>query len=92
MLCYGDVDGSYIPGTSVKALFTYEVNPDTHIISFINKSKNAKNYKWEFGDGEMSNEISPFKKFNIPGTYSVKLSVIGVANDYDYTNINITIK
>jgi PKD repeat protein len=33
------------------------------------------NWSWDFGDGNLSNEQNPVHTYNVPGTYSVSLSV-----------------
>lgn len=42
-------------------------------IKFKNESKKAETYKWDFGDGNTSNETSPEHKYYLSGSYTVKL-------------------
>ena len=62
------------------------INPATSTVSFKNESnklplfgsyhyQNFKRYqyRWNFGDGSFSNEVSPAHSFNAPGVYTVKL-------------------
>lgn len=43
-------------------------------ISFTNKSSNAKDYTWDFGDGTAnSNNINPIHEYTTPGVYNVTL-------------------
>lgn len=42
-------------------------------LSFTNTSQGAVGAFWDFGDGTSSNQLSPQKVFNTPGTYSVSL-------------------
>lgn len=43
-------------------------------ITFTDCSKEAVNYKWDFGDGTTSTEKAPKKSFEKSGTYTVKLT------------------
>jgi gliding motility-associated-like protein len=43
-------------------------------VSFINKSKNATAYQWDFGDGTRSNETTPTHRYETSGTYVVELN------------------
>lgn len=43
--------------------------------SFINNSKNATSYVWDFGDGTQSTEMNPTHKYLHSGQYNVKLTV-----------------
>lgn len=43
------------------------------IIKFINNSGNATSFEWDFGDGSTSNALSPSYKYDVPGSYTVKL-------------------
>jgi len=42
-------------------------------VSFINESKKADSYLWDFGDGNTSTEESPEHKYFLSGKYNVKL-------------------
>ena len=54
---------------------------------FINKSKNAQSFLWDFGDGQSSNASSPFHSYAQQGKYEVK--IIGYMDDCsgDYSEI-----
>jgi PKD repeat protein len=41
--------------------------------TFFNKSVNAVEYSWDFGDGSTSDEQSPSHDYNVPGSYTVTL-------------------
>lgn len=42
---------------------------------FLNKSSNPSDNYWEFGDGTASRKVNPTHVYNIPGRYTVKLTV-----------------
>jgi len=44
------------------------------IVNFINTSNNAIFYRWDFGDGDTSNLISPFHTYLSTGMYQVSLN------------------
>ncbi len=46
-------------------------------VLFENKTINALNYNWNFGDGTSSKEINPTKTFSVEGNYSVTLTATG---------------
>ena len=59
-----------------------EFSPTPDVISlldpvclFVNKSKNAIKYLWNFGDGDTSTAFSPEHKYTQEGTYEIKLVV-----------------
>ena len=60
------VDAAPVPG------FTSDVNFLT--VSFTNNSINGTTYKWDFGDGESSNETDPVYTYAAPGEYIVTLT------------------
>lgn len=43
-------------------------------VSFINASRNSDSYRWDFGDGTTSNEISPSKTYYNSGDFQVTLT------------------
>ena len=46
-------------------------------IAFTNSSENADKYRWDFDNGQFSEEVSPQHTFNSKGTFSVKLTALG---------------
>jgi gliding motility-associated-like protein len=56
---------------------------------FIPTNPKAEQYRWEFGDGEHSNEMSPQHTYNEPGVYDVRLQA--TAKD-ETTTINQTVE
>jgi len=46
-------------------------------IRFANTSTTGQSYLWDFGDGNTSTAENPTHVYGAPGTYSVKLIVIG---------------
>ncbi|HLP73424.1 MAG TPA: PKD domain-containing protein [Bacteroidales bacterium] len=62
------------------AEFTIEVNGDAEVgkeVHFINNSRNAVSYDWDFGDGYGSSDESPDYIYNSTGTYTVTLTATG---------------
>jgi PKD repeat protein len=43
-------------------------------VTFTNKSMNATEYIWDFGDGTTSTEVHPTHTFVVPGTYIIQLT------------------
>jgi len=60
-------------------------------ISFVNESSNANEFLWDFGDNTTSTLESPSHTFDKPGSYSVKLTVVGEDGSATVSQ-NITIK
>lgn len=74
----------------VVAGFTYTVNPATGTVTFINISENARDYQWDFGDGETSTEINPVNSY-FAGTYRIVLTAVNPAGASDSIDNEITI-
>lgn len=55
-------------------------------VAFKNNSINAKEYKWDFGDGGFSSEINPAHTYTAPGKYKIRL----IATNYQTCNIHDT--
>jgi PKD repeat protein len=53
-------------------------------VQFINLSKNATAYLWDFGDGEISTNVNPVYTYLNPGTYNPVLYAWGVGGQ-DHT-------
>jgi PKD repeat protein len=63
------------------------------MISFINTSKDADSYEWNFGDGGISTETNSSHSFNTGGIYNVSLKVFsknGKKSDEAIVSITIT--
>ncbi len=76
---------------TVTSGYTYTVNEDTGTVTFINISTNARDYLWNFGDGEASSEINPIKTF-ASGTYTIALKASNVAGASDTFEDEITLE
>ncbi|MBT8310258.1 MAG: PKD domain-containing protein [Bacteroidia bacterium] len=74
----------------VIAEFTYTVNQETGVVTFLNTSENANIYMWDFGDSESSTEVNPSHLYQ-PGTYEVVLSARNIASPYKTFSSSITI-
>ncbi len=81
-------DDAVLP--KVEAGYTYTVNIDTGVVTFINISENGNTYEWNFGDGETSTLINPVKAYE-NGTYTVTLNAMNVAGASDTFEDQITI-
>lgn len=57
-----------------EASFQYELNNLT--VHFTNTSQDAESYRWEFGNGDISEEISPIVNYESIGDYVVCLEAI----------------
>lgn len=55
---------------------------------FINYSKDANNYIWDFGDGESSTESNPTHTYAKSGKYTVTLNAFTINNCVHTTSIN----
>src|SRR5690349_21684763 len=59
-------------------------------IQFTNTSENATAFKWSFGDGTTSKEVSPKKSFQSSGVYLVSLVSTGEGGS-TISNLSITV-
>ncbi|MEQ9168141.1 MAG: PKD domain-containing protein, partial [Fulvivirga sp.] len=75
----------------VEANFTYTINENTGVVTFLNTTENANDYLWDFGDGQTSEEVSPVKKYN-NGTYTVTLAASNVAGGFGSFTDTLNIK
>lgn len=55
------------------ASFSYETSHPFYV-KFVNTSRDADRYSWDFGDGQKSTEKSPTHKYSGKGVYKVTLS------------------
>jgi len=105
---YGVNSGSYIAtrtsscGTAIDTIvITQSPDPvaviDTNQVSYAtvvfgNNSTDATTYAWDFGDGNTSNEATPFHIYTNGGSYTVILSATGpCGTDVDTMVINLSI-
>ena len=60
-------------------------------IYFTNKSRDAKYYEWDFGDGTSSTAVNPAHKYSRSGLYTVTLTAISKDNIIDraYQDIEV---
>ena len=83
-----DDDG---PTEEPMAIFQYLPKDDNFMeINFVNFSKQAKSYHWEFGDGTSSDEIDPVHLYSSFDTFKVELTAINSAGS-SVTTKNIII-
>jgi hypothetical protein len=78
---------SYSPGTEAVTVSTfnpccalaatYEMENDGYEFTFTNTSTGASSYLWEFGDGNVSEEVSPVHTYAAAGDYTVCLTAFG---------------
>ena len=54
---------------------TYETKAPSQL-SFLNKSKKADQFLWNFGDGNTSEEFEPNHKYIVSGKYTISLTAI----------------
>ena len=59
----------------------FDINPEKPVlpddeIHFLNYSKNAVKFKWDFGDGTISGAFEPDHRYRRYGTYNVKLVAV----------------
>ncbi len=77
MSCTKEGNNSEDQYYSVKVAFRYQapklVAPVE--VQFINESKNAETFHWDFGDGQTSTEKDPRHVYNSGGLYKVTLTV-----------------
>lgn len=60
-------------------------------IYFQNESSNAESFKWDFGDGFISEEKNPYHTFNSTGVYDVNLTAFSKNGDKDQSTLTISV-
>jgi PKD repeat protein len=81
------------PLPSTVADFTYTATNSSNapcVVTFTNKSLNAKGYFWDFGNGQTSSEVNPVVLFDSIGLFTVKLTCTS-ASDVHYDQLVKTI-
>lgn len=56
------------------------------VVRFINKSRNADSYKWDFGDNSTSQAVSPISHYLLSGKYNIKLTAFKGKKQSVYTS------
>ncbi len=78
--------------TPVAVFHTDTVEPEVgQSVVFVNDSRDASAFKWDFGDGYISNDVNPVHSFNSTGTYEVKLTAISKNSIEDKASLTITV-
>ncbi len=73
------------------ANFVYTVNGN--IVEFSNTSTGADSYKWDFGNGHVSNDKNPTHEYNDSGDYNVTLTASNECGDTTKTiTVSISIE
>ncbi len=75
--------------SKVTADFTFAA--DGLNVVFTNKSEGATSYKWDFGDGETSKEVSPTHAYLSSGEYTVKLTAANPDGGIDKKEQKVTV-
>lgn len=57
-------------------------------VDFVNESEYGVSFLWEFGDGATSSTENPVYTYQVPGTYTVRLRVVGPGGDIDSIEIS----
>lgn len=60
-------------------------------VTFTNSTLDATAYLWEFGDGMMSQEVTPSHTYQVPGTYKVRLTATGPGGSSISDNLEIIV-
>lgn len=60
-------------------------------LQFNNDSHNATSFKWDFGDGYVSDERDPYHTFNSTGTYEVILTAKADNGREDQSSLTLTV-
>ncbi len=60
---------------------------------FTNTSLAGRTFQWEFSDGGTSTDVNPVHRFELPGTYTIKLTAFddNTCNKVDDTTMSITV-
>ena len=58
-------------------------------VSFLSNSTQANTHEWNFGDGNVSNEINPIHTYDLPGNYIVQLVTFGTGGCSDTTYVSV---
>jgi PKD repeat protein len=79
-----------ITPTTVKPTADFEAIINVGSVAFINKSKNATSYDWDFDDGNTSTAMSPSHTYDKPGSYNVVLIASNPCTSDTVTTVELT--
>lgn len=69
----------------------YNLVEPGELVAFYNMSEDASYYRWDFGDGTVSNQINPTHYYNSEGIYEVTLEAHkGDVVDYAHLSIEVS--
>ncbi|MCK4661406.1 MAG: PKD domain-containing protein [Bacteroidales bacterium] len=83
-----EMDITVIVCESVNAIYSFSISNKT--VSFSNYSTGAIDIKWDFGDGQTSEELNPVHTYDNEGTYPVQLIASNDCNS-DTLLINVPV-
>lgn len=91
--CESETSLINIPPIPQKAVAAFNTDPAFEAkysipatVRFINQSRNADRYHWDFGDNTYSNETSPTHTYTTEGTFNITLTAF-TENDCSYTAV-----
>lgn len=58
---------------------------------FQNTSTNAIEFRWDFGDGNTSDDVSPVHEYTTVGEFIVTLTAFGTSNEFDTYSSEVTV-
>jgi PKD repeat protein/N-acetyl-anhydromuramyl-L-alanine amidase AmpD len=67
------------------------VDISSAFVTFTNQSQNANGYTWNFDDGTITNDVSPWHEFTATGNYNVELIAINGLCPNDTTSVLIQV-
>lgn len=74
-IVYDSLASWHFPDEAPAAEFRYTVSNPNNEVHFINASRRADAYFWNFGDGDTSSQVNPTHTFSGNGSYLVSLTV-----------------
>lgn len=91
--CSGDDETTDGGNMTLSADFDFVVEEGTGKVTFTNKSANATEYEWEFGDEDegFSSEKDPVYTYAKGGSYSVTLTALDAMGNYKDTTRTVDI-
>jgi hypothetical protein len=87
---YDSLSTWHIGKTETVAGFNHHVQ-GRRVVSLSNQSLNAREYKWDLGDGQTSTAINPIHTYPSSGVYTVRLIATGKScSDTAYARVHAT--